>query len=205
MLFKWGTLGWTSQTMPSDQRGFHTVLSYHTTSNLLKTVRRDKMEEGGKVERGERIWAILQMLLWDFRFGAVRCPANGASLWVGVWVQVCVLCYNAEVTTTERKRPLHLIKGSLKHSSPCPYTVTLLQALSHFSHHNFLLTRTPPPRLLLSLPHYLVSFFCVRQVACQHPIITYSVFLCLLPPPARPLHDCLRTQAGTFYRALIPL
>lgn len=68
------------------------------------------------------------------------------SEWVCARVEVCVLCCNTEVTMTGRKkrkrdkkknRPLHLIKGSLKHSSLSPYTVILLQALSHFSSTQF--------------------------------------------------------------------
>lgn len=90
---------------------------------------------------------------------------------------------------TERKRPLRLIKVVSEAFFPVAYTAILLRALTHFSPQ---LSVTPPMQPLHprphSPPHYLVSFLCVRQVACQHPIITYSVFLSLLPPPA-----CLMT------------
>ena len=144
------------------------------------------------------------MLLWDFPLGAVRSPANGTSVWGGVWV--CLCCNRGH--KTERKGPLHLIMGSLKHYFLSPYI--RLQVLSHFSTQNVLLTRAPfiktfplptPPLSSRSL----VSFFFIRQVACQHPIITCAVFLGLLPPPACLHHDCVRSKATTFYWVLITL
>ena len=57
-------------------------------------------------ERGERIWEILQMLLWDFPLEELwgLLLMEHQSEWVCARVEVCVLCYNTEVTMTGRQK-----------------------------------------------------------------------------------------------------
>lgn len=113
--------------------------------------------------------------------------------------------YSKEVTMTEReKRPLHLIKGVFE--SEASFPVSLCCHTSRLASPPLLTPASPPSisPLSLSLPRYLASFLFVWLVACQHPIITFSIFP--RPPSSCSLFSsCLRgTGQGTFHRALIP-
>lgn len=171
--FAFSIRNWTSHTSSANQKAeLHSVLSYNIKSNLLKMSKEIKqnVEGGGRWGFSWNWWEDMRDLTDAVTRFSVELwgllPTQHHSQWVCECVCGCVSCAQTQRSHwLKGNEPLHLIKGSLKHSVLSPYTVIHVQTLTHFSLHSSF----PPSMCQQSsstLPHPAI-FHIMRWAYCS--------------------------------------